>query len=89
MELSDWTEVMQERFQRAYFEMRERQQVTVRLNAQFWKPLVSQFEVGQWVWVFDSKIVPGSCDKLRLGWTIPDYLEERVDFQGIHHILQY
>ena len=73
MELSDWTEVMQERFQMAYFGMRERPQVTVHLNAQFCRPLVSQFEVGQWACVFDSKIVPGSCDKLRLGWTIPDY----------------
>ena len=35
MELSDWTEVMQERFQRAYAGMREKQKSTVRLNAQY------------------------------------------------------
>ena len=24
-----------------------------------------------WVWLFDSKIIPGSCDKLRLYWAGP------------------
>ena len=71
MELSDCTEVIQERFQRAYAGMREKQQDTVRRNPQYYKPIVSQFEVGRWVWVFDPKIVPGSCDKLRKHWAGP------------------
>ena len=71
MELSYCTQVIQERFQRAYAGMREKQQATVRRNAQYYKPIVSQFEVGRWVWEFDPKIVPGSCDKLRKHWAGP------------------
>jgi len=29
---------------------------------------VSKFEIGEWVWVFDPKINPGSCDKLISYW---------------------
>ena len=46
MELSDWTEVMQERFQRAYAGMRENQQATsVCQNAPYYKPILSWFEI--------------------------------------------
>ena len=37
MELSVWTETMQERFQTAYAGMREKQQESVRRNAQYYK----------------------------------------------------
>ena len=50
--------------------MRERQQATVCRNAQYYKPLVNQFNVGQWVWLFDPRITPGSCDKLMSYWII-------------------
>jgi len=61
MELSDWTEVMQERFQRAYAGMREKQQATVCRNAQLYKSIVSRFKVGEWVWIFYPKIIHRSC----------------------------
>ena len=51
--------------------MRERQQQTVRRNAQYYKPILNQFNIGQWVWIFDPKIIPGSCDKLRSYWGGP------------------
>ncbi len=35
IELSDWTEVMQERFQRAYAGLREKQKSTARRNDQY------------------------------------------------------
>ena len=66
--MSDWTETIQERFQTAYAGMREKQAEGVRRNAQYYTPLLNNFEVGQWVWVFDPKIIPGSCDKFRLYW---------------------
>jgi len=37
MELSAWTETMQERFQTAYAGMKEKQQESVRRNAQYYK----------------------------------------------------
>ena len=37
----------------------------VRRNVQYYKPIVNQFNIGQWVWIFDPRIIPGSCDKLR------------------------
>jgi len=64
-DVSAWTETIQERFQTAYAGMRERQQQTVRRNAQYYKPILNQFNIGQWVWIFDPSIIPGSCDKLR------------------------
>ena len=66
--LSDWTEVMQERFQRAYAGIREKQ-ATVYQDDQYYKPMMSRFEVEEWVWVLYPKIKPGSCDKLRSFWT--------------------
>ena len=48
--------------------MREKQAKVVRRNAQYYTPLLNRFEVGQWVWLFDPKIIPGSCDKLRSYW---------------------
>ena len=71
MELSDWTETMQERFQQAYSGMREQQQKMIRRNAQYYKPIMSKFEVGDWVWIFDPRIIPGSCNKLRSYWAGP------------------
>jgi len=35
------------------------------------KPILNQFNIGQWVWIFDPKIIPGSCDKLRSYWAGP------------------
>ena len=70
-DVSAWTETIQERFQTAYAGMRERQQQMVRRNAQYYKPILNQFNVGQWVWIFDPKIIPGSCDKLRSFWAGP------------------
>jgi len=70
-DVSDWTETIQERFQTAYAGMRERQQQTVRRNAQYYKPILNQFNIGQWVWIFDPRIIPGSCDKLRSYWAGP------------------
>ena len=67
-ELSDWTETIQERFQTAYAGTMEKQQEAVRCNAQYYKPLMNQFELGQWVWLFDPRIIPKSCDKLRSYW---------------------
>jgi len=40
-------------------------------NAQYYKPILNQFNIGQWVWIFDPKIIPGSCDKLRSYWSGP------------------
>ena len=51
--------------------MRERQQQTVQRNAQYHKPILNQFNIGQWVWIFDPRIIPGSCDKLRSYWAGP------------------
>jgi len=51
--------------------MRERQQTMVRRNVQYYKPIVNQFNIGQWVWIFDPRIIPGSCDKLRSYWAGP------------------
>ena len=51
--------------------MRERQQQTVRRNSQYYKPILNQFNIGQWVWIFDPKIIPGSCVKLRSYWAGP------------------
>ena len=71
MEMSEWTETMQDRFIQAYSGMREMQQNAVRRNAQYYKPLISKFTAGTWVWCFDPKIIPGSCDKLRSYWAGP------------------
>ena len=46
--------------------VREKQQELVRRNAQYYKPMLSNFEIGEWVWLFDPKLIPGSCVKLRL-----------------------
>ena len=70
MNVSAWMETIQERFQTAYAGMRERQQATVCRNAQYYKPLVNQFNMGQWVWLFNPRIIPGSCYKLRSYWII-------------------
>ena len=51
--------------------MREKQQQAVRRNAQYYKPILNQFNIGQFVWIFDPKIIPGSCDKLRSYWAGP------------------
>ena len=67
MDVSDWTETIQERFQTAYAGMREKQQAAVRRNAQYYKPIMNQFNVAQWVWIFDPRVIPGS-DKLRSYW---------------------
>ena len=40
--------------------MREKQQQAVRRNAQYYKPILNQINIGQWVWIFDPKIIPGS-----------------------------
>ena len=40
MELSGWTEVMQERFQMAYPGMREKQHAIVCRNSQYYKPIM-------------------------------------------------
>ena len=70
-DVSPWTETIQERFQTAYAGIRERQQQTVRRNAQYYKRILNQFNIGQWVWIFDPKIIPGSCVKLRSYWAGP------------------
>ena len=69
--VSTWTETIQERFQTAYAGMRERQQQTVRRNTLNYKHILNQFNIGQWVWIFDPKIIPGSSDKLRSYWAGP------------------
>ena len=51
MELSVWTETIQEQFQTTYAGMRDKQQEAVRRNAQYYKPLLNQYEVGHWVWI--------------------------------------
>ena len=51
--------------------MRGRQQQTVRRNAQYYKPILNQFNIGRWIWIFDPRIIPGSCDKLRSYWAEP------------------
>ena len=43
----------------------------VRRNAQYYKPILNQFNIGQWVLIFDPRIIPGSCDKLRSYWAGP------------------
>ena len=77
-ELSDWTETIQERFQTAYAGMREKQAEGVQRNAQYYTPLLNNFEVGQWVWLFDPKIIPGSCDKLRSYWAGPYKIVRKI-----------
>ena len=57
-ELSDWMETIQEHFQTAYAGMREKQQESLRRNVQYYKPMLNGFEVGQWVWLFDPRIIP-------------------------------
>ena len=42
----------------AYAGMREKQQESLRRNVQYYKPLLNGFEVGQWVWLFDPRIIP-------------------------------
>ena len=54
--------MIQEHFQTAYAGMREKQQATVIINAQFYKQLMSKFKIGEWVWVLDLKKIPGSYD---------------------------
>ena len=71
MDVSAWTETIQARFQTAYAGMREKQQATVCRNEQYYKPIMNQVNVGQWVWIFDPRIIPGSCDKLRSYWAGP------------------
>ena len=71
LDVSAWTETIQERFQTAYAGMREKQQAMVRRKAQYYKLIINQFNIGQWVWIFDSRIIPGSCDKLRSYWAGP------------------
>ena len=71
MDVSAWTETIQERFQTTNAGMREKQQATVCRNAQYYKPLMNQFNIGQWVWIFDPRIIPSSCDKLRSYWAGP------------------
>ena len=61
MELLDWTEKIKERFQTAYASMREKQKATVRRNAQYYKPLMSKFEIREF-------IIKESFDKLRSCW---------------------
>jgi len=56
MALSAWRETMQERFQTTYAGMREKQQESVRRNA----PMLLNFRIGDWVWLFDPKVIPGS-----------------------------
>ena len=64
MDVSAWTEAIQERFQTAYAGIREKQQTMARKNAQYYKLIRNQFNIGQWVWIFDPRIISGSCDKL-------------------------
>ena len=77
-ELSDWTETIQELFQTAYAGMHEKQAEVVHQNAQYYTPLLNRFEVGQWVWLFDPKIIPGSCDKLRSYWAGPYKIVRKI-----------
>ena len=58
--------------------MREKQAKVVRRNAQYYTPLLNRFEVGQWVWLFDPKIIPGSCDKLRYYWAGPYKIVRKI-----------
>ena len=58
--------------------MREKQAKVVRRNAQYYTPLLNRFEVGQWVWLFDPKIIPGSCDKLRSYWAGPYKIVRKI-----------
>ena len=67
-ELSDWTETIQEPIQMAFARMREKQQESVRRNTQYYKLLLNRFEVGEWVWIFDPRIIPENYDKLRSYW---------------------
>ena len=50
----------------------------MRRNAQYYTPLLNRFEVGQWVWLFDPKIIPGSCDKLRSYWAGPYKIVRKI-----------
>ena len=70
-DVTAWTETIQERFQTAYAGMRDKQKQTIRRNVQYYKPILKQFNIGQWVWIFDPRIIPGSCDRLRLYWAGP------------------
>ena len=47
--------------------MRERQQQMVRRNAQYYKPILNQFNIGQWVWIFDPKIIPAVTNSGHIG----------------------
>ncbi len=51
---------MQERFQMADAGMRGKEQASLRRNVQYYKPILSKFEIGERVWVLDPKIIPGS-----------------------------
>ena len=62
----------------AYAGIREKQQATVCWNAQYYKPILSKFEVGDWVWVFDPRIISGSCDKLKSYWAGPYKISKKL-----------
>ena len=68
-ELSDWTETIQEG---------DKQKEAVRRNAQYYKPLLNGFKVGQWVWLFDPRIILGSSDKLRSYWAGPYKIVRKI-----------
>ena len=70
-DVTAWPETIQERFQTAYVGMRDKQQQTIQRNTQYYKPILNQFNIGQWVWIFDPRIIPGSCDKIRSYWSGP------------------
>ncbi len=52
--------------------MREKQQDTVLRNAQYYKPIISRFEVGS-----GFLIIPGTCDKkIIVVWAFQDYQDD-------------
>ena len=58
--------------------MCDKQKEAVRRNAQYYKPLLNGFKVERWVWLFDPRIIPGSCDKLRSYWAGPYKIVRKI-----------
>ena len=66
------------RFQRIYEYMRQKQQGTIRRNAQLYSGKDANFQVGAKVWYLCPRQVPGKPTKLTDSWLGPYTIEQKV-----------
>ena len=69
--MSEWTQKLKDRLQKSYQGMRSAQQGNIRRNAQMYQPLKDGIKVGDKVWYFNPRVVPGTVHKLRNFWLGP------------------